>query len=209
MCGASPAFRAASPPAAAIQPAWRPITSRMNTLVEVLRHRGARRSPPRAIDDRDVLRDRAEAGAAVGDRQVVVDGLRHVDRLDADSRSVLGELRHLEAGVGRVVAAVVEEVADVVRLEHLDQALVLRAVVLEPLQLVAAEPNAPPGVWRSAAIAAARLLAGVDQVFGQRADDAVAAGVDLADAVLVLARRSRSRRRREALMTAVTPPDWA
>ena len=50
------------------------------------------------------------------------------------------------------------------------------------------EPKAPDGVERSRAIAAARLLAGVDQVFGQRADDAVAPGVDLADLVLVGAR---------------------
>ena len=35
MCGASPAFCAAKPPAAAIQPACRPITSSTNTLVEV------------------------------------------------------------------------------------------------------------------------------------------------------------------------------
>ena len=35
MCGASPAFSPASPPAAAIQPAWRPMTSSTNTLVEV------------------------------------------------------------------------------------------------------------------------------------------------------------------------------
>jgi hypothetical protein len=55
---------------------------------------------------------------------------------------------------------------------------------------------------------AARFLAGVDQVFGQGADDAVAPGVDLAD-------RSRCLRavsitpQALALMTAVTPPDWA
>ena len=35
MCGPCPALRCASPVAAVIQPAWRPITSRMNTLVEV------------------------------------------------------------------------------------------------------------------------------------------------------------------------------
>ena len=35
MCGGSPALRAARPPAAAIQPAWRPITSRTKTRVEV------------------------------------------------------------------------------------------------------------------------------------------------------------------------------
>src|ERR1043166_5591041 len=35
-CGASPGFSAARPPAAAVQPAWRPITSKMKTLVDVL-----------------------------------------------------------------------------------------------------------------------------------------------------------------------------
>ena len=35
MCGGSPAFVPARPPAAAIQPACRPITSSTNTLVEV------------------------------------------------------------------------------------------------------------------------------------------------------------------------------
>ena len=35
MCGASPGLRPARPPAAAIQPACRPITSNTNTLVEV------------------------------------------------------------------------------------------------------------------------------------------------------------------------------
>mgnify|MGYP006879612110 CR=1 FL=1 len=34
ICGASPASSAANPAAAAIQPAWRPITSRINTLVD-------------------------------------------------------------------------------------------------------------------------------------------------------------------------------
>ena len=35
MCGASSGRCLARPAAAAIQPVWRPITSRMNTLVEV------------------------------------------------------------------------------------------------------------------------------------------------------------------------------
>ena len=35
MCGASPFCVAAKPLAAAIQPAWRPITSKIKTLVEV------------------------------------------------------------------------------------------------------------------------------------------------------------------------------
>ena len=86
---------------------------------------------------RDVLRDRAETGTVVGHREIVVDGLRHVHGDERIAQS-LRDLRHLEAGVGRVVAAVVEEVADVVRAEHLDQPLVLRAILLEALELVAA-----------------------------------------------------------------------
>ena len=47
MCGASPGLLPARPPAAAIQPACRPMTSSTNTLVEV-RAIEARRAPPRA-----------------------------------------------------------------------------------------------------------------------------------------------------------------
>ncbi len=79
-------------------------------------------------------------GTAVGDRQIVVHGLGHVYRLDRIAQR-LGQLRHLQAGVGGIAAAVVEEVADVVRLEDLDQALVLGAVLLEALELVAARPE--------------------------------------------------------------------
>ena len=48
------------------------------------------------------------------------------------------DLRYLLAGVGRVPAAVVEEVADIVRLEDLDQSLVFRAIFIDAFELVAA-----------------------------------------------------------------------
>ncbi|MDQ1135107.1 hypothetical protein QE386_003702 [Pseudoxanthomonas winnipegensis] len=41
------------------------------------------------------------------------------------------------------------------------------------------EPNAPPGVCASAAIAAGRFLRGVDQLLAQGAEDAVARRQDL------------------------------
>ena len=137
---------------------------------------------------RDVLRDRAEARAAVGQRQVVVDGLRHVDGLQRIAER-LRQLAHLEAGVGRIAAAVVEEVADAVRLEDLDQALVLAPVLLERLELVAAGAEGARGRGAQRRDRLGRLQAGVDQLFGERAEDAVAAGVDGADAVGVPARR--------------------
>jgi hypothetical protein len=122
-------------------------------------------------------------------RQVVVDGLGHVDGLHRIAH-LLRQLADLVAGIRRVAAAVVEEVADVVGLEDLDQALVLALVGLQALQLVAAGAEAAAGVWRSAAMPR-RTPAGVDQVLGERADDAVAPGVDVCDLIGVLARRSR------------------
>ncbi len=148
-----------------------------------------------ARGDGDVLGHGAEARAVVGDRQVVVHGLGHVDGLDRVAHG-LGELRDLEAGVGGVAAAVVEEVADVVGLEDLDQALVLALVLLQALELVAAGAEGAGRRVAQRGDGGGGFLAGVDQVFGQRADDAVAAGVDLADLVRVLARGFDARRRR-------------
>ena len=49
-----------------------------------------------------------------------------------------GKLRHLEAGIGRISTAVVEEITYVMRLEYLDQTFVFTAVLLQAFQLVAA-----------------------------------------------------------------------
>jgi hypothetical protein len=56
-----------------------------------------------------------------------------------------GQLRDLEARVGGVVAAVEEEVADVVRAEDLDQALVFARILVEFLELVAGAAEGPAG----------------------------------------------------------------
>src|SRR5262249_36894305 len=136
---------------------------------------------------RDVLRHRAESRAVVGDREIVVDRLgdAHAHERIAE---LLADLRDLPRGVGGVVAAVVEEITYIVGAEYLDQPLVVRAVLLDALELVAARAEGAargrlqPGDRRR------RLLAGVDQVLGESADDAVAPGVDLADAFFVLAR---------------------
>jgi hypothetical protein len=100
----------------------------------------------------------------------------------------LRQLAHLEAGVGRVAAAVVEEVADVVRLEDLDQALVFAPVLFQRLELVPAGAEGAGGRGAQRRDRLGRLQAGVDQLFGQRAEDAVAAGVDGADAIGMPAR---------------------
>ena len=55
---------------------------------------------------------------------------------------------------------------------------------------------------------AALSRAEIDQVLGEHADDAVAAGVELADVAPRPSAVSMTPQA-EALMTAETPPDWA
>jgi hypothetical protein len=109
-----------------------------------------------------------------------------VDGLDRVAHG-FGQLAHLVAGVGRIAAAVVEEVADVVGLEDFDQALVFALVGFQALQLEAAGTEGARGGGAQGGDGGVAFLAGVDQVFGQGADDAIATGVDLADDVGMLA----------------------
>ena len=137
--------------------------------------------------NRHVLGHGTESRAGVGHRKVVVHGLGNPDARDGEPE-FRAELGHLVRGVHGIAAAVVEEIADVVGLEHLDQPFVLGAVLVQPLELVTR------GAERAArGVAQCRdrligLLAGVDHVFGERTDDAVAAGVDLADTIAVPSR---------------------
>jgi len=76
-----------------------------------------------------------------------------------------------------------------VRLEDFDQALVLAPVRIERLQLVAARSERARGRRAKCADRRGGLLAGVDQLFGERADDPVATGVHGADPVSMRAGR--------------------
>lgn len=97
----------------------------MNTLVDA-RHRG-HVVPGFADRGGDILGDRAKARAAIGDRQIVIDGLGNMHGLDRVAKRG-GNLRNLQAGIGRIAATVVEEIADIVCLEYFNQALVLFAM---------------------------------------------------------------------------------
>ena len=134
----------------------------------------------------DILGDRTEARAAIGMGQIVIDRFRHTDAHNRVAH-FLGDLRNLPRRIHGIVAAVVEEIADIVRLENLDQAFVLRTVLLQALQLVAAGTK---GAARRMAQASNRFVgfkAGVDEVFGQGADDAVTACEDFPDLVGIAA----------------------
>ncbi len=133
-----------------------------------------------ASGHRDVLGHRAESRAAVGMRQIVVDRLRHPDTGDGIAER-LADLRDLQGRIHRVVAAVVEEVADVVSAKNLDQPLVLRAVLVDALQLEACRAEGSGRRMLESANGGRTFTTDVDQVLRQRADDAVTAGVHLPD----------------------------
>jgi hypothetical protein len=68
-----------------------------------------------------------------------------------------------------------------VRLEYFDQPFVLGAILLEALQLVARGAEGAGRCVPESFDGRARFLADVDEVFGERADDAVTAGIHLVD----------------------------
>ncbi len=112
--------------------------------------------------------------------QVVVDGLRHTH---ANHRvtHLLGDLGNFPGRIHGIVAAVVEEIADIVGLEDFDQAFVLRPVLFEAFQLVATGPEGTTRRLAQAGNIGVGFEAGVDQVFGQGTNDAIAPGIHFPD----------------------------
>ena len=72
--------------------------------------------------------------------------------------------------------------------EDLNQAFVLGAVFFQPLELVAAGTEGPGGRVAQGGDGRVAVLARIDEVLREGADDAVTPGVDLAYAAAVLAR---------------------
>ena len=134
-----------------------------------------------------VLDDRAVARAVVGVGQVVVNGLGHAD--DAHVVAALdGFLVDLVGGVLGVVAADVEEVADVVGLEHLEQPVhVLGGLLRLLLEINLVAAGAQRGGGRVAAgprWSALLLVVDVNEFLVEDAEDAVGAAVDFLDALV-------------------------
>jgi len=97
-------------------------------------------------------------------------------------------LRDLEGGVHGVVAAIVEEISNVVRPEHLNEPLVFGPVLFQALEL---EAGGAKGAGRGVlqALQDGRgLPVDVDQILGQRPDDAVPSGIEFPDVAGVLFR---------------------
>ena len=128
----------------------------------------------------DELGRGGEAGAVVGAGQVVVDGLRdaHAANLIAVAQHELGDL---VAGIHGVVAAVVEEVADVVLLEHLQDLDVVGLVHIGVGQLVAAGAQRGGGGVLQEAQLLGILQPHIEQAVSQHALDAVLRAQHLRD----------------------------
>ena len=130
-----------------------------------------------------MLGDGAEARAVVGERKVVIDGLRHAD--DAEFVAALfGEGVDFGGGVLGVVATDVVEVADVVRFEDLEDAV----EVFGLLHLVAAGTEGGAGRVTEGAESLLGLGGEVDELFVQNALDTIEATIDFDDFVLMLER---------------------
>ncbi len=139
---------------------------------------------------RGVVLDRAAvARRVVGVWQVVVDCFRHADAAQRVA-AFLGLEMHLVVGVLRVVAAGVKEIANVVRLEDLEQPVhvegSLFGVFIET-NLVAAGAQRGARSVLEFLDGAGLLLVQVDQVFVQDAKDAVKPAVNLHDLIRVFA----------------------
>ncbi len=90
-------------------------------------------------------------------------------------------LRHLVGSVHGIVAAVVEEVSDAVSAEYLDEPLVLGAALVDACKLVARRAESPARGVAQRAYGCGALFAGVDQILGERTQDAVPPRIQLAD----------------------------
>ena len=128
----------------------------------------------------DILGGRAEAGAVVGAEQIVVDGLgyTHDPALVAHGLHVLIDLI---AGIHGVVAAVIEEVADVVLLEHLQDAAIIGIVHLGVRDLVAAGAQGGGGGVLQQTQLLGILQTHVEQAIAENALDAVLRAQHLSD----------------------------
>ena len=130
----------------------------------------------------DVLGGRGEAGAVVGAVQVVVNGLgyAHDAALIAHLLHILGDL---VAGVHGVVAAVVEEVADIVLLEYLQDAPVIGVIHIGVGQLIAAGAQGRGGGELQQIQLRGVLLSHIVQLVLQHALDSVGGPQNAGDAV--------------------------
>ena len=151
--------------------------------------------PPRATTEaeraewgRNEFNGTGVAGSVVGQRKIVIDRLGYPD----DAQLVVLLLRELGNLIGRilrVVAADIEKVADIVRLEYLEHAL----EVLLLLQLVTAGAEGGSRRMAKRANLLLRFRREIDQVLLEEAEHTIQRAVNLLDAFMVKRLRDDAR----------------
>ena len=96
-----------------------------------------------------------------------------------------GYLRYFVTGVGRVTATVIKEIANVMCFEDLNKAFVFSAAFIKPLELEARRSEGAAGRVHQGTNLFCRFTTGVDHVFCQRTDDAIATRIDFAYFIFV------------------------
>ena len=96
-------------------------------------------------------------------------------------------MRHLVTGVRRIAAAVIKKVTDVVCFEDFDQPFVFGSILIQALQFVATGAECTGRGVAQGRDGSIAFQAGVDQVFGQSANDAMPTGIDFGDGLWMLA----------------------
>ena len=132
----------------------------------------------------NILGSRSVAGAVVGAEQVVINGLGHAHHT-ALIANLLHILADLVAGVHRVVAAVIEEIANIVLLEDLQDSLVVRVIHIRIRHLVAAGAQSRRGGVEQQLQLLCVLLGHIDQAVTENTLDAVFSTIDIGDDIAV------------------------
>ena len=143
--------------------------------------------------------------AAVCDGKVVIHCFRHMNGLYGIA-SVSASCDTFRQVSAESPASVIKEIADVMCFKYLDQALVFAPVLFETFQFVAARTKCARWRMTQGSDGLDRVLAGIDQIFRQGADDSVTARIYFSYVSFCWRAVSISPAA-DALMTAVTPPD--
>src|SRR5690606_19109706 len=118
-------------------------------------------------------------------RQVIVNGFGDADTGNRKAFSC-AQQGDLVSGVLGVSATVVQEISDIVRPEDIHEPLILRSVVFQAFEFVAAGAKGAGRCMAQRGNRAGGFLAGIDQLFTQGADDAVQSRINFTYLILVL-----------------------
>src|SRR5690606_15299171 len=94
---------------------------------------------------------------------------------------LLRQLRHFVSSILGIATAVVKKVADVMRFEYIDQALIVRTMLLQGFEFVTTGAKRAGRCMNKPCERSFRFLADINQVFGKRANNSITTCVNIPD----------------------------